>query len=134
MTVFLAQLAEGGGCTPSPFHTIDPIHSRYVAPSTPLYLARLPRYSNLNSPIPPLFPFSVRYTVSTCTLPYRPSPLLSVANSPLLGIYCSRLWHRVVVPARPPMQPDGPVRQQPYAMVNFILLVRDYEFGLWTVK
>ncbi len=35
----------------------------------------------------------------------------------------------VVVPARQPMKPDEPV-QQPYAIVNFIPPVRDYELGL----
>jgi hypothetical protein len=37
--VFLAQLAEGKGCTHSPFHSIGPIHSSYDATSTPLQKA-----------------------------------------------------------------------------------------------
>ncbi len=41
-----------------------------------------------------------------------------------------QLWHRFVVPAR---QPGGPVRQ-PYAGVDFISPVRDYEFGYIIVK
>ncbi len=44
----------------------------------------------------------------------------------------SWLRHRLVVPAWQPMQTGGPVRQ-PYAGVNFIPPVRDYEFGYWFV-
>ncbi len=51
-------------------------------------------------------------------------------HSPLLGDkvnYGIGLWsHR----ASQPMFPDGPVRQ-PYAIVNFITLVRAYELSLW---
>jgi hypothetical protein len=39
MMVFSAQLAKGKGCTHSPFHSIDPIHSSYNAISTPLQKA-----------------------------------------------------------------------------------------------
>ncbi len=38
---------------------------------------------------------------------------------PDLGIYCSRLWHWVVVPARRPMEHGGPERQ-PYTIVDYI--------------
>jgi hypothetical protein len=42
------------------------------------------------------------------------------------------IWNRVDVPARQPMQPDGPVRRTTHAIaiVNFILPVRDYELSL----
>ncbi len=35
MMVFTAQLGEGGECTPSPYHSIYPFHSSYVALSDP---------------------------------------------------------------------------------------------------
>ncbi len=44
------------------------------------------------------------------------------------------LWHRVVVPACQPIcSLEGPVRRQPYAGVNFIPSVREYEYGYMTV-
>jgi hypothetical protein len=53
VTVFSAQPGEGGGSIPSPFHSIYPLHSSYVALSFPSP-AQLARECYLTTPMLPL--------------------------------------------------------------------------------
>ncbi len=85
MMVFLAQFAEGGGCLPIPFHPMYAFHSIYVVHSTPSQ-ARLAR--------------------ATCTLPYRPSSLLSGYNIDYIThAYCWLYERRYLAYPPPPPPP-----------------------------
>jgi hypothetical protein len=67
-------------------------------------------------------------TLITGTVLYIPAVFsCSQIHSPCPGGY-SPLWLKVVVPGRQATSAGGPVRQ-PYAGVNYIPQVRDYQFG-----
>jgi hypothetical protein len=74
MATFLRTLSHDGvfglaccgwGSSPTPFHSIYPLHSSYVAPSTPSP-ARLARYSNLYSNQSPPLPLYLVSPDTTC--------------------------------------------------------------------
>jgi hypothetical protein len=72
MLVFSGQLADWGGCSPSPFYSFNPLHAGY-----PGYLSqtKLARDSYLYSPILPLSP-----SLCSCAQSFP-----SVSFSPLAG-------------------------------------------------
>ncbi len=83
MMVFLARLAEGGGCSPTPFHSINPSTRVMLNPHPSP--ARLARHNYLYSPTPPLSPsLWPKVSLSSSVFRYYKLPLQCTVNYRLL--------------------------------------------------